>query len=136
MLDFKLCMVIPVVVGYYLECVATLQSLPECPTVHFKHHDFNIILQFFLCDIIIVWLIWFLEYWFLGQQSKMLQAKPLYNQVLSMFLNIIQYIINVSTNLLIILFRIIWLFSYDTLWSVNVRLTYRLRASLLWILSY
>ena len=34
-IDFKLCMVIPIVEG-----VATLKSLPEYPYVYFKHVDF------------------------------------------------------------------------------------------------
>ena len=49
---------IPVLVRYDLESVATLQSLPECPYVHIKHVDFNFFNNSFLCDIII-WLIWF-----------------------------------------------------------------------------
>ena len=39
-IDFKLCIVIPIVVRYDLESVETLISLPECPYVHFKHAHF------------------------------------------------------------------------------------------------
>ena len=42
---------IPVEVGYDLESIPTLVSLPECSCFHIKHVDFKLIGKFFLCDI-------------------------------------------------------------------------------------
>ena len=43
-IDFKLCMMIPVIVRYYLESVVTLLYLSENPYVHFYKHA-GIIIQ-------------------------------------------------------------------------------------------
>ena len=74
---------------------------------------------------LIVRLIWFLEYWFLEQQSTMLKAKLLYNQVLQFIL----YLRSFSTNLLTICFDFIHLlyiliiqFWHST--NVNICLSY------------
>ena len=45
-------MVIPLVVKFDLESVATLKSLPECPCVQFKHVDFQLFNNKFLCDLV------------------------------------------------------------------------------------
>ena len=44
-------MVIPVAVGYDLESIATLGTLPECPFFHIKHVDFKLICKNFSCDL-------------------------------------------------------------------------------------
>ena len=47
---------VPIMVRYDLEIVATLYFLPECPYVHLKHFEFLILLITILCDIIILFI--------------------------------------------------------------------------------